>query len=81
MIGRGESDAQILAFMTQRYGDFVLYRPPLKATTAALGVGPFVLLIGGIAILIVVLRRRSRLGPESFEPDQVEPEQSTSSPR
>ena len=81
MIARGESDAQILAFMTQRYGDFVLYRPPLKATTAALWVGPFVLLVAGLAILIVVLRRRSRLGPESFEPDQIESEQSTSTPR
>ncbi len=72
MIARGESDAQIIDFMTQRYGDFVLYRPPLKGTTAALWFGPFALLLGGLAIFIIVLRRRSRLGADQFEPDQPE---------
>jgi cytochrome c-type biogenesis protein CcmH len=70
MIARGESDQQIIAFMTQRYGDFVLYRPPLKGTTAALWFGPLALLAVGLAILIAVLRRRSRLAPDQFEPDQ-----------
>ncbi len=40
MLQRGESDAQIIDYMTARYGDFVLYRPPLKTTTAALWFGP-----------------------------------------
>lgn len=74
MIARGESDQQIIDFMTQRYGDFVLYRPPLKGTTAALWFGPFALLLGGLAIFIIVLRRRSRLSADRFEPDQPDDE-------
>jgi cytochrome c-type biogenesis protein CcmH len=75
MIVRGDSDAQILGFMTQRYGDFVLYRPPLKGTTAALWFGPLVLLLGGLGVFIVVLRRRSRLAPDQFEPDLIDGEE------
>jgi cytochrome c-type biogenesis protein CcmH len=70
MIARGESDAQIIGFMTQRYGDFVLYRPPLKGSTAALWFGPFALLLGGVTIFVIVLRRRSRLAADQFEPDE-----------
>jgi cytochrome c-type biogenesis protein CcmH len=44
--------------MVQRYGDFVLYRPPLRATTALLWAGPFILLALGVTGLIVWLRRR-----------------------
>jgi cytochrome c-type biogenesis protein CcmH len=72
MIARGETDQQIVAFMTQRYGDFVLYRPPLKGTTALLWFGPFALLLGGLTIFVVVLRRRSRLAADRFEPDAPE---------
>ncbi len=69
-ITAGRSDQQILEFMVQRYGDFVLYEPPLKASTALLWIGPFVLLAIAGSTLIVVLRRRRRateepaLGPE-----------------
>lgn len=66
---RGESDAEILDYMTARYGDFVLYRPPLKATTALLWFGPALLLVGGILILVVLLRRRSKMSADRFEPD------------
>ena len=72
MIVRGDSDSQIIDFMTQRYGDFVLYRPPLKGTTAALWFGPLALLVGGLTIFIVVLRRRNRLAADQFEPDQLD---------
>jgi cytochrome c-type biogenesis protein CcmH len=72
MIGRGDSDTQIIDFMTQRYGDFVLYRPPLKGITAALWFGPLALLVGGLWIFFIVLRRRSRLAADQFEPDQLE---------
>ncbi len=72
MIARGESDKQIIDFMTQRYGDFVLYRPPLKGTTIALWFGPFALLLGGLTIFIVVLRRRSRMAADQFEPDELD---------
>ncbi|UCH17357.1 MAG: cytochrome c-type biogenesis protein CcmH [Burkholderiales bacterium] len=74
MIKRGASDDEIRRFMTDRYGDFVLYRPPLKTTTALLWVGPGVLLVGGLAILAIVLRRRSRLAADRFEPDEAEAE-------
>jgi cytochrome c-type biogenesis protein CcmH len=72
MIVRGDSDSQIIDFMTQRYGDFVLYRPPLKGTTAALWFGPLALLVGGLTIFVVVLRRRNRLAADQFEPDQLD---------
>jgi cytochrome c-type biogenesis protein CcmH len=59
----GRSDAQIRDYMVQRYGDFVLYSPPLKATTVMLWAGPFVLLAAGTCGLVVYLRRRrARIG-------------------
>jgi cytochrome c-type biogenesis protein CcmH len=57
-IAQGRSDDQIRAYMVERYGDFVLYRPPFKATTALLWVGPFALVAVGAAIFFVVVRRR-----------------------
>jgi cytochrome c-type biogenesis protein CcmH len=54
----GRTDAEVLAYMVERYGDFVLYRPPVKATTAALWYGPFALLAFGAAVVVVVVRRR-----------------------
>lgn len=67
---RGASDEQVVQYMTDRYGDFVRYRPPFKGTTALLWVGPAVLLLGGIAVLTIVLRRRAKLAPEAFEPEE-----------
>jgi cytochrome c-type biogenesis protein CcmH len=53
----GRSDDEIRAFLTDRYGDFVLYRPPLKLSTYPLWFGPFILLAaGGIALYRVVTR-------------------------
>jgi cytochrome c-type biogenesis protein CcmH len=69
LLRQGKSDADVIDYMTARYGDFVLYRPPLKGTTALLWFGPAVLLLGGATVLVLVLRRRSRLGPDAFEPD------------
>ena len=60
MIVKNMSDQEIIDFLVSRYGDFVLYRPPLKATTTLLWVGPFVLLVGAGIALVVVLRRRGR---------------------
>ena len=74
MLARGENDKQIIDYMTARYGDFVLYRPPLKTTTALLWFGPGALLLGGIITLFFVLRRRSRMAPEMFDADEVDPE-------
>ncbi|HWA11963.1 MAG TPA: cytochrome c-type biogenesis protein [Burkholderiales bacterium] len=57
----GRSDAEIRDYMVQRYGDFVLYSPPLKATTVLLWAGPFVLLLAGALGLVAYLRRRRLL--------------------
>ena len=57
-IAQGRNDTQIIDYMVQRYGDFVLYRPPLKATTLLLWFGPPVLLAGGFIFLILYLRSR-----------------------
>ena len=57
-IAQSRSDDEIRAYMVDRYGDFVLYKPPFKAATALLWVGPFALLAVGIGVLAVVLRRR-----------------------
>ena len=59
MIKSGNSDQQIMDFMVDRYGDFVRYRPPMKATTYLLWFGPFVLLAAAVIALIRYLRRRS----------------------
>jgi len=57
-IEQGRSDGEITDFMVQRYGDFVLYRPPFKAITLVLWLGPGLLLTAGIAALVFNLRRR-----------------------
>ncbi len=60
MIAKDMSDKEIIDFLVARYGDFVLYRPPLKAATTLLWVGPFVLLTVGATALVITLRRRAR---------------------
>jgi cytochrome c-type biogenesis protein CcmH len=70
-IKAGRSDDQILAYMTDRYGDFVRYRPPLKGTTVVLWAGPFVLLAvaaGGLAWY--VRRRRTRVAALALSPEE-----------
>jgi cytochrome c-type biogenesis protein CcmH len=67
---RGASDQDIIGFMTARYGDFVLYRPPLKATTLLLWFGPFLLLAAGALIVVRRLRRRSAAAPQLTEAER-----------
>jgi cytochrome c-type biogenesis protein CcmH len=59
MVVNGKNDIEIMDFMVQRYGDFVLYRPPVKNTTWLLWGGPFVLLVIALGFLIARLRKRS----------------------
>ena len=72
MLVSGASDQQIIDYMTARYGDFVLYRPPVKRSTALLWFGPPVLLVVGLGLLYGVLRRRSRMSDDQFEPEAGE---------
>ena len=61
MIRAGNSDEEILDFMVTRYGDFVLYRPPFKATTFLLWIGPFIILAIGMLVLIRFIRQRKNI--------------------
>ncbi len=60
----GRTDEQITAYMVERYGDFVLYKPPFKATTAFLWAGPFVILVLAVGGLVLHLRRRREVPVE-----------------
>ena len=75
MLQAGQSDQQITDYMTARYGDFVLYRPPFKTVTALLWIGPAAMVVGGLGALFVVLRRRSRMHADQFE--REDPDAST----
>ena len=57
-LAAGMTDQQAIDFMVQRYGDFVLYKPRLQPTTWLLWFGPFLILLGGLAFLIVKNRQR-----------------------
>ncbi len=59
MIARGDSDESIKGYLVSRYGDFILYRPPWKATTLLLWLGPLLLLALGLTLLFRQLRRRA----------------------
>ena len=69
MLQKGMSEDEIRRYMTDRYGDFVLYKPPFKPTTALLWLGPALLLAAALVTLFLVLRRRQRLSPDAFDPD------------
>lgn len=60
LIAAGRSDAEIRTYMTDRYGDFVLYRPPVAPRTWLLWAAPALLLIGGLATAGVIVARRAR---------------------
>jgi cytochrome c-type biogenesis protein CcmH len=71
MLARGQSEEQVREFMVARYGDFILYRPPFKATTLLLWAGPFVLLGAGIWGLGRIARGRRRVvGAAALSPEE-----------
>ena len=68
---QGKSDAEVVDFLVERYGDFVLYRPPLKATTILLWFGPLLLLAVGFAVLLRRVRRRRQEDIEITDEDRT----------
>jgi cytochrome c-type biogenesis protein CcmH len=68
MIGDGRSDREILDFMVTRYGDFVLYRPPVKTITLVLWAGPILMLLIGLLAMRSYLKRRSAQVADAGKP-------------
>jgi cytochrome c-type biogenesis protein CcmH len=66
MLARGATEREAVDFMVQRYGDFVLYRPPVKPATWLLWFGPFGLLLAGLALLFARLRARQHEPDDAF---------------
>jgi len=64
MIDDGKTDDEIVDYMVARYGDFVLYRPPLNMTTFFLWVGPFLILLLGVYLLLKTIRARRNANPD-----------------
>ncbi|HSN16591.1 MAG TPA: cytochrome c-type biogenesis protein [Gammaproteobacteria bacterium] len=64
MVAAGKSDADIKAYMVQRYGDFVLYKPPVESSTALLWAGPFVLMLVALGVVALIVRKRARQSGE-----------------
>ncbi|HTU68033.1 MAG TPA: cytochrome c-type biogenesis protein [Steroidobacteraceae bacterium] len=68
MIIAGKTDDEIRAYMVQRYGNVILFNPPLTSSTAWVWATPLVALIGGIVVAIVIVRRRGRLVADDDTP-------------
>ena len=73
LMQKGMTDQEIKDYLVARYGDFVLYEPPLKSFTLLLWLGPFALLIGGLGVLVFQLRsRRKTVAETTLSPDAQE---------
>lgn len=70
MLQRGQSERQIIDFMTERYGDFVLYRPAFKAKTLILWLGPLVFVVLGFVFVVMLLRHKKNAVSQSLSEDE-----------
>lgn len=68
MVATGKTDEEIRAYMVARYGDFVLYKPPVQTNTWLLWGGPFLFLAIGLGVVVQVLRRRAAVDAGQSEP-------------
>ena len=69
MLQQGKSQREVMDFMVERYGDFVLYRPQFKSSTYLLWLGPFLLLL--VVLVLVVRRLRAAAGPVEVDADAL----------
>jgi len=77
----GKSDAEIKQYLVARYGDFVLYRPPMQSNTWLLWIGPFALLAVGAGIWYTIVRRRRRGGDDEPSPAETSPDEAVARAR
>ena len=71
LLEKGDTDTEIRTYLVARYGDFVLYSPPLKSSTWLLWLGPFVLLVIAIAVVVKLSRRRAPPPPPLDETERA----------
>jgi cytochrome c-type biogenesis protein CcmH len=72
MLNRGESKEQISTYMVDRYGDYILYKPPFNPATALLWLGPFLLMIIGFVMIVRILRRHTPATEQTATADDVD---------
>jgi cytochrome c-type biogenesis protein CcmH len=77
LLAAGKTDDEVIKFLTDRYGDFVLYNPPFVARTWLLWAAPGLALLGGFSIAVAIIRRRARM---PFEDDAAPHTEGTPSP-
>jgi cytochrome c-type biogenesis protein CcmH len=70
MLQQGQSKQQIVDFMTERYGDFVLYKPAFKLKTGLLWLGPLLFLCIGLFSVLMIIRRKKSVIKPTLSPDQ-----------
>ena len=70
LVQSGATHDEVVDFMVKRYGDFVLFRPPFKLSTLLLWIGPFLLFLGGIVIILLLIKKSSL--NRSTKPDERE---------
>jgi cytochrome c-type biogenesis protein CcmH len=71
-MAQGKNDQEIIDYLVARYGDFVLYEPPMKSYTLLLWFGPFALLLIGVGVLLYQLRKRRQTIPETQLSDEAQ---------
>ncbi|HHH43784.1 MAG TPA: cytochrome c-type biogenesis protein CcmH [Gammaproteobacteria bacterium] len=72
LMDQGKSDREVKDFLVARYGDFVLYKPPVKPSTYILWYGPFALLAIGLLVLLRILKSRSKQTDSGFSAEEQE---------
>lgn len=78
LLKEGKSDREIKTFMVERYGDFVLYRPPVKSSTLFLWFFPIAMMLIGAIVLGLIIRQRRKTGVSSHPLSSSEQEKLTS---